>query len=156
MSKLNNDFLLLEREVTGSGMDLEPGLAADMKKLKENWLNLLEEINTEEVRSPAELVVSLGTISTTTSQEMMASPSTQSVSPLSDEVASSSTSPVDSAAAAARCKQVSAWLCSLGKLYAYLLTEVPLCLFVSFYPLDILKTFCQKFHFEMRKMLSLI
>ena len=123
MTKLNNDFLLLEREVTGSGMDIEPGLAADMKKLKENWLNLLEEIrkmsasnlngNTEEVRSPAESVVSLvGTISTTTSQEMMASPSTQSVSPLSDEVASSS--PSDSAGA--RCKQVSAWLFSLGEI----------------------------------------
>ena len=70
--------------------------------------------NTEEVRSPAESVVSLGTISTTTSQEMMASPSTQSVSPLSDEVASSS--PSDSAVA--RCKQVSAWLCSLGEISA--------------------------------------
>ena len=123
MTKLNNDFLLLEREVTGSGMDIEPSLAADMKKLKENWLNLLEEIrktsasnlngNTEEVRSPAESVVSLvGTISTTTSQEMMASPSTQSVSPLSDEVASSS--PSDSAVA--RCKQVSAWLLTLGEM----------------------------------------
>ena len=123
MTKLNNDFLLLEREVTGSGMDIEPGLAADMKKLKENWLNLLEEIrkmsannlngNTEEVRSPAESVVSLvGTISTTTSQEMMASPSTQSVSPLSDEVASSSPSDC----AVARCKQVSAWLFSLGEI----------------------------------------
>ena len=121
MTKLNNDFLLLEREVTGSGMDIESGLAADMKKLRENWLGLLEETrkmsasnlngNTEEVRSPAESVVSLGTISTTTSQEMMASPSTQSVSPLSDEVVSSS--PSDSAVA--RCKQVSAWLSSLGE-----------------------------------------
>ena len=120
MTKLNNDFLLLEREVTGSGMDIEPGLAADMKKLKENWLNLLEEIrkmsasnlngNTEEVRSPAESVVSLvGTISTTTSQEMMASPSTKSVSPLSDEVASSSPSYSDD-----QCKQMSAGLFSLG------------------------------------------
>ena len=122
MTKLNNDFLLLEREVTGSGMDLEPGLAADMKKLKENWLNLLKEVrkmsatnlngNTEEVRSPTESVVSLGTISTTTSQEMMASPSTQSVSPLSDEVASSS--PPDSAGA--RCKQLSVWLSGLGEI----------------------------------------
>ena len=124
MTKLNNDFLLLEREVTGNGMDIEHGLAADMKKLKENWLSLQEEVrkmsasnlngNTEDVRSPTESVVSLGTISTTTSQEMMASPSTQSVSPLSDEVASSS--PSDSAVA--RCKQVSAWLCSLGEISA--------------------------------------
>ena len=119
MTKLNNDFLLLEREVTGGGMDLEPGLAADMKALKVSWLALLEDVrraassvngNTEEVQSPAESVVSLGTISTTTSQEMMASPSTVSGSPLSDEVAA--TSPADTAA---RCKQVSAWLHSLGQ-----------------------------------------
>ena len=114
MTKLNNDFLLLEREVTGGGMDLEPGLSADMKELKISWLGLLEQMrraaSTEEVQSPAESVVSLGTISTTTSQEMMASPSTQSVSPLSDEVAVSYAADI-----AARCKQVSAWLCSLGR-----------------------------------------
>ena len=113
MTKLNNDFLLLEREVTGGGMDLEPGLSADMKELKISWLGLLEQMrraaSSEEVQSPAESVVSLGTISTTTSQEMMASPSTQSVSPLSDEVAVSYAADI-----AARCKQVSAWLCSLG------------------------------------------
>ena len=64
MTKLNNDFLLLEREVTGGGMDLEPGLSADMKELKISWLGLLEQMrraaSTEEVQSPAESVVSLG------------------------------------------------------------------------------------------------
>ena len=37
MNRLFNDFLILEREVTGSGLNMEDKLAEEIKLLKEKW-----------------------------------------------------------------------------------------------------------------------
>ena len=134
MNRLFNDFLILEREVTGSGLNMEEKLGQQIKFLKENWYSLAADVrkvsnnlngNPEasptrivpvEVSSPAESMYSLGSPSTTsTSQDMIASPTptTQSTSPMSEEVVSGQDSNHNNLIA--KCKQIVGWLNNLGK-----------------------------------------
>ena len=44
MNQVFNEFLLLEREVTGAGMDVNPQLAKEVRMLKDNWFSLLNDV----------------------------------------------------------------------------------------------------------------
>ena len=44
MDQMFNEFLLLEREVTGSGMDVKTQLAKEIRGLKDNWFSLLGDV----------------------------------------------------------------------------------------------------------------
>jgi len=44
MNQLFNEFLLLEREVTGAGMDVNNQLAKQVRVLKDNWISLLGDV----------------------------------------------------------------------------------------------------------------
>ena len=44
MNQMLNEFLLLEREVTGSGMDVKTQLAKKVRGLKDNWFSLLGDV----------------------------------------------------------------------------------------------------------------
>ena len=44
MNQMLNEFLLLEREVTGSGMDVKTQLAKEIRGLKDNWFSLLGDV----------------------------------------------------------------------------------------------------------------
>ena len=141
MNRLFNDFLILEREVTGSGLNMEDKLAQEIKSLKEKWFSLAADVrrvsnnlngNSEasptrivpvEVASPAESMYSLGSPSTTsTSQDMIASPTptTQSTSPMSEEVISSQDTAHHNLIG--KCRQIVGWLNNLGNFVSQLLS----------------------------------
>ena len=44
MNQMLNEFLLLEREVTGSGMDVKTQLTKEVRGLKDNWFSLLGDV----------------------------------------------------------------------------------------------------------------
>ena len=156
MNKLFKEFLLLEREVTGAGANLEPNLSQKMKTLKDNWYSLLSDVRrtsnnvngngvavtspsrlvpVDRISSPAESMLSLGSPSTTsTSQDMIASPTptptTQSTSPMSEELISMTASTNENAQnnLIAKCKKVVGWLNNLGKHTDFLKSNTKGCL----------------------------
>ena len=156
MNKLFKEFLLLEREVTGAGANLEPNLSQKMKTLKDNWYSLLSDVRrtsnnvngngvavtspsrlvpVDSISSPAESMLSLGSPSTTsTSQDMIASPTptptTQSTSPMSEELISMTASTNENAQnnLIAKCKKVVGWLNNLGKHTDFLKSNTKGCL----------------------------
>lgn len=140
VKKLMTDILVLERDVTGSGFKLEANFNKSSEILKENWKRLTERsIPVEIVKSPTQgsriieiahsprssrspevssprspVAQSLGSPSTVSSgsQDMVLSPSvtTQSISPLSEEVLSASSQDHTHDAATAKCREYSGWL----------------------------------------------
>ena len=113
MSILLNEFLLIEREVTGSGFNIASDVGAKLHSLKNNWYDVLTRAKDVskaeheasslrpglEVRqvphqlgSPVESQYSLGSpssVTSSTSQDIIASPTstTKTTSPMSEDVA---------------------------------------------------------------------
>ena len=133
INKLFNDFLILEREVTGAGLNIETTVERQLKSLKESWYTLHSDVrkisnnlngNGEsspsrripvevEVTSPVESLPSLGSpSSSSTSRDMIASPSTASHSE-PEEAGAGQDNAQNSLIA--KCKQVVGWLNNIGK-----------------------------------------
>ena len=112
MNLLMNEFLLIEREVTGSGFNIASDVGAKLQKLKNNWYDVLTSakdiskvehdaglrsglaVASQQLGSPVESLYSLGSPSVTssTSQDIIASPTstTKSTSPMSEDMATPS------------------------------------------------------------------
>ena len=133
MSALMNEFLLIEREVTGSGFNIAADVGTKLQKLKNNWYDLLTaakdlsnlrpslKAQADQLSSPVESVYSLGSPSaSSTSEDIILSPTstTMSVSPLSpltEDVASMAPSTESRKEFILNIKQIIEWLQNLGK-----------------------------------------
>ena len=137
MSVLLNEFLLIEREVTGSGFNIASDVAARLQKLKNNWYDVLttaKDVSKAEheaglrsglevrkvplqLGSPVESLYSLGSPSVTssTSQDIIASPTstTKSSSPISEDMASVTPSAESKKGLLSNINQIVDWLQSL-------------------------------------------
>ena len=139
INKLFNDFLSLEREVNGAGLNIETSVERQLKSLKESWYTLHSDVrkisnnlngNGEtspsrrvpveveveaEAASPVESLPSLGSPSScSTSRDMIASPSTPSHSEPEEASAGAGQDNAQNSLIA-KCKQVVGWLNNIGK-----------------------------------------
>ena len=133
LSILLNEFLLIEREVTGSGFNIASDVGLKLQKLKNNWYDVLTTaknvskaeheaslrsgLEVYQLSSPLESVYSLGSPSVTssTSQDIIASPTstTKSSSPVSEDIASMTPSAESKKGFIANINQILDWLQSL-------------------------------------------
>ena len=137
INKLFNDFLSLEREVNGAGLNIETSVERQLKSLKESWYTLHSDVrkisnnlngNGESspsrrvpveveagAASPVESLPSLGSPSScSTSRDMIASPSTPSHSEPEEASAGAGQDNAQNSLIA-KCKQVVGWLNNIGK-----------------------------------------
>ena len=139
MSILMNEFLLIEREVTGSGFNIASDVGAKLQKLKNNWYDVLTTAKdvskvehdaglrsglavtqaAQQLGSPVESLYSLGSPSVTssTSQDIIASPTstTKSTSPMSEDMASITPSVESKKGIIANINQIVDWLQNLAE-----------------------------------------